>query len=158
MNAVDIIILLFLLFGFLTGLRRGFILEVATILGAVVALSVAKVEYAAVRHLLLQVAPKSSWLTVISYLIVFLVIWSVIVTLARLARKALRLLFLGFFDRLGGAVVGVLQAALIVELLLYLGKRVPNHALHHAINHSKLAPAFLQAIPYIDRLFPHVHA
>lgn len=156
MNIIDILILVILLFGILSGFRRGFIMEVALILGAVVALAIAKLEYPVVRHLLALVAPKSAWLTVISYLIVFLVIWGVIVTLARVVRKAAHLLLLGFADRLGGAVIGLLQGALVVELLLYLGRRVPYHALHHAILQSKLAPAFVHVLPYIDRFFPHV--
>lgn len=158
MNIIDILILVILLFGVLNGFRRGFIMEVALILGAVVALAVAKLEYPIVRHLLSLVAPKSAWLTVISYLIVFLVIWGVIVTLARVVRKAAHLLLLGFANRLGGAIIGLLQGALVVELLLHLGKRLPNHVLHHEIVHSKLAPAFVHALPYIDRFFPHIHA
>ncbi len=158
MNIVDILILVILLFGVLSGFRRGFIMEIALILGAVVALAVAKLEYPIVRHLLVLVAPKSPWVTVISYLIVFLVIWGVIITLARIVRKAARLLLLGFADRLGGAVIGLLQGALVVELLLHLGRRLPNHPLHHAIVHSKLAPAFVNVLPYIDRFFPHISA
>lgn len=157
-NIIDILILVILLFGVLSGFRRGFIMEVALILGAVVALAVAKLEYPIVRNLLALVAPKSAWLTVISYLIVFLVIWGVIVTLARVVRKAAHLLLLGFADRLGGAIIGLLQGALVVELLLHLGQHLPNHLLHHAIVHSRIAPAFVHALPYIDRFFPHIHA
>jgi membrane protein required for colicin V production len=151
-----VIILLGLVFGLVTGFRRGFILEVAIILGAVVALAVAKLAYPDVRHQLSQVAAKSPWLSAISYLGVFLIVWSAIMILARVARRVAHLMMLGFFDRIGGAVIGVLQSALLLELLLYLGKRVPNHALRHAIKHSILAPAFLRLVPLVDRLFPHV--
>jgi membrane protein required for colicin V production len=155
-NAADIVIIVLLALGFLNGLRQGFVVEVATIFGAVVALAIAKAEYSPVRHLLATVAPRSPWLTVISYLAVFLVVWAVIVAVARKIRLLVRLLFLGWLDRLGGAIVGVLQAALLIELLLYLGKRVPNRGLHRFIAHSSLAPNFLHVIPTINRLFPHV--
>lgn len=144
------------MFGLISGFRRGFIMEVAVILGAVVALAVAKLAYPGVRHELAHVAAKSPWLSAISYLGVFLVVWSAILILARVARRAARFLMLGLLDRIGGAVVGVLQGALLLELLLYLGKRVPSHALHLAIKHSALAPSFLRAVPVVDRLFPHV--
>lgn len=150
------IIILGLVFGLGTGFRRGFIMEVAVILGAVVALGVAKLAYPGVRHELAHVAAKSAWLSAISYLGVFLIVWSAILILARIARMAARFLMLGLLDRVGGAVLGMLQSALLLELLLYLGKRVPNHALHLAIKHSALAPAFLRAVPVVDRLFPHV--
>lgn len=144
------------MFGLIVGFRRGFIMEVAVLMGAVIALAVAKLAYPDVRHQLAHVASKSPWLTAIAYLGVFLVVWSAIIMVARIVRKIAHLLMLGLFDRLGGAVLGVLQNALVLELLLYLGKRVPNHALHLAIKHSTLAPVFLRAVPLVDRLFPHV--
>lgn len=150
------IIILGLVVGLITGFLRGFIIEVAVILGAVAALAVAKLAYPDVRHQLSHIVAKSPWLSAIAYLGVFLIVWSAIMILARVARRVARLLMLGLFDRIGGAVIGVLQSALLLELLLYLGKRVPNHALHHAIKHSLLAPAFLRVIPLVDRLFPHV--
>jgi membrane protein required for colicin V production len=156
MNAVDIVILVIVVAAVITGLRRGFIVQVAAMLGAVVALGVAKLEYADVRHLLLQVVSKSPWITVISYLLIFFVVWGAILVVARKIRSIARFLLLGWLDRLLGAVLGLLQALLVIELLLYLGKRVPNGALHHAVNHARLTPAFLHALPYISHWFPHV--
>jgi membrane protein required for colicin V production len=151
-----VIIIVGIVFGFATGFRRGFIVEVAVILGAVVALAVAKLAYPDVRHQLAHLAGRSPWLSAVAYLGIFLIVWSAIMILARAARKAAHLLMLGLPDRLGGAVLGVLQSLLLLELLLYLAKRVPNHSLRLAIKHSVLAPVFLRAVPLIDRLFPHV--
>ena len=156
LNGIDIVILVVLAGNLVAGLSRGFIVEVATILGALVALAVAKAEYVPVRRLLAQVAPHSSWLTVIAYLAVFLVVWGLIIALARVGRRLARLFLMGGFDRLGGAIIGLLQGAILVELLLYLGKRVPNNSLHRSIAHATLAPTFLHLVPFITRLFPHV--
>lgn len=168
MNVVDVGILVLLLLGAFAGFRQGFIVEAATIVGVVVALAVARLGYPAVRQLLQLSAPKSPWLTVIAYLIIFVVIWGVFVALARGVRRVARLLFLGTPDRLAGLVLGLLQAAIVVELLLYLSRRIPNHDLqlyfgqqvpnfhlHRLIAQSRLAPTFLQVVPYVDRLFPH---
>jgi membrane protein required for colicin V production len=155
-TVVDIVIIAVLAAGVLGGIRQGFIMQVATILGAVVALGVAKLEYRDVRQYLAHVASGSQWLTVISYLIVFLVIWGAVVVIARRIRTLARFLLLGWLDRIGGAIVGLLQGLLLVDLLLYLGKRLPNSALHHAIKHSLLGPSFSQVFPYINHWFPHV--
>lgn len=156
MNATDVVILATLILATLGGLRQGFILEVAFTLGSFIALWAAKHAYPTVRHLLETVAAKSPWLTVLAYLFVFLLVWAAVVTLARLTRRGARLLFLGWVDRFGGAIIGLLQGAIVVELLLYLAKRVPNHDLHMMIKHSQLAPTFVHAVPYITRLFPQV--
>jgi membrane protein required for colicin V production len=155
-NVVDFIILVVLALAMLGGFSQGFIVEIATIAGAVIALAIAKLEYGVVRNLLEQVVGHSRWVTAISYLVVFLVVWGAIIAIARVIRRIARLFLLGFADRLGGAVIGLLQGALVVELLLYLGNRVPSAELHRLIHHSRLAPSFLHIVPYIDKLFPHV--
>lgn len=156
MNAIDIIVLVLLAVSTFSGFRRGFILEIAGIFGAVVALAVARLEFADVRTMLQQVAPHSAWLTIVAYLLVFLVVWGAIIIVARKIRSLVRLMMLGWMDRLGGAVIGLVQGALLVELLLYFTRRVPNGPLRHLANHSTLAPVFLSAMPALNHLLPHV--
>jgi membrane protein required for colicin V production len=153
---IDWLIIALIVGAVLGGFRQGFIMQVATILGAVAALGVARLEYPDVRTQIARIAPHSSWLTVISYLIVFLFVWGGIVVLARRIRFLARLLLLGWLDRVAGAVVGLLQGLLLVDVLLYLGKHVSNGALRSAIKHSTLAPPFQHVFPYVDRWFPHL--
>lgn len=156
MNGVDVVILVILVLGVVNGLRIGFIVEAATLFGLVIALAAAKALYPSVRQVLQQGASSSPWLTPISYLIPFLVVLGAVAAVARLMRRAARLLAMGGIDRLGGAILGFLQAAVLVELLLYLGKRARYHDLHILISQSRLAPNFLSLVPYIDHLFPHM--
>jgi uncharacterized membrane protein required for colicin V production len=156
MNIIDVVIILILLAGVLNCFRTGFIVEVALIAGAIVALLAAKVGYKPVRGLIDGSIHQASWRTTASYLIIFVVIWAAIVAIAHGIRRAMRLAMMGGLDRLAGALLGFFQAAIVVELLLYLGKRVPAHELQRLINHSSLAPHFLQLIPVIHRLFPRV--
>jgi membrane protein required for colicin V production len=155
-NGFDVAMLVLLALSALAGFRRGFVLEVAGILGAVVALAVARVEYADVRATLEQFAPHSPWLTIVAYLLVFLVIWGAIIIVARKIRALVRLMMLGWLDRMGGVAIGLIQGALLVELLLYFTRRVPNGELRHLANHSTLAPVFLSVMPLLTHFFPHV--
>jgi len=155
-NVVDIIILVLLLGGILSGIRRGFVLQVATILGAIAALGVARQEYLDVRQALGQVAPQSPWLTVIAYLLVFLVVWGAIILLARRVRWLVRAMLLGSLDRLGGAVIGLLQAIVLVGVLLYLGSHAPNNQMKTLIAKSSLAPPFVHAISHFNGITPHI--
>lgn len=158
MNVIDILIIFVLLLAALGGFRQGFIVEVAGIVGALVAFTIAHQEYADVRSFLAHFAPHSSWLTVISYLAVFLIVWAAIILVARRIRWAIRALRLGLLDRLAGSIIGLLQGALLVELLLYLAERVPVGQLRQSVTHSTLAPTFLHFVPYLHRLFPHIGA
>ncbi|MGH2444089.1 MAG: CvpA family protein [Chloroflexota bacterium] len=156
MTIADIVILAVLALALIGGLRQGFVMEVASILGAVASLAIARIEYPAVRRFLAEFVHHSSWLTVVSYLLVFVVVWGVIILVARRVRWLLRVLKLGLMDRLVGGVVGLLEGILLVELMLYLGRRVPNHQVNHAVNHSVLAPNFVRIIPFLRHLFPYI--
>lgn len=156
MNWVDFGVVILLALSAFAGWRRGFIFEVALILGSLVAFAVARQEYTDVRRILSQFAGSSSWLTVISYLLVFLIVWGAIIFLARRARNLVRLAGLGLVDRLGGAAIGFLQGLLVIELLLYLGERVPAATLRHDVKHAAFTPTLLQLIPVLHNWFPHV--
>src|SRR5205085_11354801 len=86
MTAVDIVIVVLLAASTFAGFRQGFIVEVATILGALAGLAAARLEYKDLKNLLVHFFPHSSWLTVISYLLIFLVVWGVIIFAARWLR------------------------------------------------------------------------
>jgi len=156
MNIVDVVIVAGCVLGAVAGLRRGFIVEVANILGAFVAFGVARIWYKPVQHALHGVAPSSTWVTALSYLIVFLAVWGAINVVARLARRIARVAMLGWADRFGGLLVGLLQSALVLELLLYLGRHWASPDVHRVIAQSSLAPMFVDMIPYLNKLFPHM--
>ncbi len=156
MNVVDVLLLILLAFTTFTGIRQGFVVEIAGILGAVAALGVARLEYVDVRTILEQFAAKSPWLTIVAYLLVFVVMWGAIIIVARKLRLLVRLMMLGWLDRLGGAVIGLVQGALLVALLLYFARRVPQTGIRHLANHSALAPIFLSVMPLLSHVFPHV--
>lgn len=156
MNALDVLLLILLAVTAFAGFRQGFIVEVAGILGAVAALGVARLEYVDVRTILEQLAAKSPWLTIVAYVLVFLVVWGAIIIVARKLRLLVRLMMLGWLDRLGGAIIGLVQGALLVALLLYFARRVPQTGIRHLANHSALAPTFLSAMPLLSHVFPHV--
>jgi membrane protein required for colicin V production len=155
-NTLDLFIIAVLAVATFAGFRTGFIVQVAAMLGAIAALAVAQADYADVRRLLQQFAPRSPWLTVISYVGTFLVIWGAIILLARRLRWMVRRLLLGGVDRLGGAILGFLQGALVVELAIYLARRVQSAALASQVKHSALAGVFERASPWIQGIFPHV--
>lgn len=156
MNAVDVLMLILFAFTTFAGFRQGFIVELAGMVGAVAALGIARLEYADIRTILEQFAARSPWLTIVAYLLVFLVVWGAIIIVARKLRLLVRLMMLGWLDRLGGAVIGLVQGALLIALLLYFARRVPPTGIRHLANHAALAPIFLSVMPLLGHVFPHV--
>ena len=158
MTWVDLGIIAILALSAFGGFRRGFVFEVAIIVGSIVAFAVARQEYPDVRNVLAQVAASSTWLTVIAYLLVFLIVWGAIIVVARWIRRLVRTFGLGPLDRIGGTAIGVLQGLLLVELLLYLGERVPATNIRQAVEAAALTPTLLQLVPVLHGWFPRINA
>jgi membrane protein required for colicin V production len=155
-NAVDVVIIAVLASATLVGFVQGFIVQISVILGSILGLAVAQREYLNFRSLLVHVLPSSKWLTAIAYLVIFAIVWAAVIVIARRLRGVVRMLMLGFLDRLAGALVGFLQGLILVELLIALGLRVSNQNLHSAIRSSTLGPTFQTVVPLVDKLFPHL--
>ena len=161
MILVDVIIILILAGSVFAGMRVGLILEIAIVVGAMIGLAVARIAYPAVRHLLSALLHgtalhQPAQLTALSYVLIFVVVWVAVIVLARRVRFFARLAFLGCADRVGGGILGFVAGLMLVELYLYLGKRMPEGEIRAAIDHSSLAGPFLHALPFVDALFPHI--
>lgn len=75
--------------------------------------------------------------------------------LATTVRTAASLLMLGWVDRLGGATLGLLTGLIVVQLLL-IGAATfkPAVAIERGIEHSRIAPLFLERAPLLERVLP----
>lgn len=92
-------------------------------------------------------------------LVAFVAIFAGLVILGQVIAAMLKtvtsLLFLGPLDHLGGAVVGLIQGVLVVELLLFAVTTFPaTPGLARALEGSTLAPVFIERIPVFERLLP----
>lgn len=118
MNTLDIIILLVLVIGLLSGLRSGFIKQVLGFAGLVVAIILA-IQFmdpvgsgvGAMLGVQLATAP------LIGFGVIFLVVQVVVQVLARVLRKAARAMFLGPVDRIFGGVIGGFKACLVLSMI-----------------------------------------
>lgn len=117
-NALDLIIGVPLLYGFIKGIFKGLIAEIASIaaivFGFIIAYSFSDIAYA----ILSEHLPKNnSWLYPLSYLIVFGLSAALVFFIGRALSKMAKLMALGSLDRILGGVFGFLKL-LIIELLI----------------------------------------
>lgn len=156
MQILDIILLALLLLGALNGLRVGLIVELASIIGVVVGLILARVAYIPVQNVLASIVHHPSWLTPVSYVIAFVIFWWAITIVGRWVRRIAHRLWLGPLDRLGGLVFGLIQTAILLAVVLYLGERFHNPAIHHDIKHSVVATNLLRFVPTLPHVIPRI--
>ena len=119
MTTIDIVILIVLGVGAIVGFTKGFLKQLAGLLGLVAGLLIAKALYATVAERFFL--PLTDSLTVaqgIAFVVIWLAVPLAFLLLATLLTKAMEAVALGWVNRLLGAGLGLLKSALLVSLLI----------------------------------------
>jgi membrane protein required for colicin V production len=117
MNAFDILVGIILIYGLVRGLFRGLVKEVASIIGVLGAFLAAYSFYGMVGGYLSGVVSNPAYRNLLAFLIIFCAVVVLVNVLAIVIQYLLKIVFLGWLDRLGGVVFGFIKAALIVSVL-----------------------------------------
>ena len=156
MNYIDIIILVLLVVFGIAGLRKGLIIELATLLGLGVGLYGAFhfSDFTAEKLVnFVEINPK--YLNVIAFIVTFIVLAILVNLLGRLVAKLVKTINLGFIDKIGGFVVGVAKGVLICSLLVMLlnALELKGVVKDKAKQNSLLYPYVEQSVPYVYQGF-----
>jgi membrane protein required for colicin V production len=154
MNYLDIILIILLGLAALRGLKKGLILELATLVALVLGILAGFYLSDFVSGLLEKGFDyHGKYINIISFIIVFIAVIVLVRLLARIIEKAVKAIALGFLNKLGGAIFSVLKVAFILSILIYFLDRFDESKKFikpEARNNSflfpvvqKLAPAFI---------------
>ncbi|MBI4300857.1 MAG: CvpA family protein [Chloroflexi bacterium] len=153
MNWLDIAILATMAWFTFTSLFTGMIREALTIAGMLAGVVLAGKYYTELAPKLSMV-PGENGPRIVAFLVIFIVIMLVAHAIGSVLQQMVDLLFLGWLDHLGGAVIGFAKGILIVEVLLFLFLRYPAFNMTKAVQDSKLAQQFLDRFPLLLSLLP----
>jgi membrane protein required for colicin V production len=117
MNPFDILILVILGYSLVRGLFRGLVKETSSIIGVFGGFYAAYTYYMVLAKYLAGLIHNTSYLNLLSFLIIFCFILIIVSVLGVIIKYLLNIAFLGWTDRLGGLVFGVIKAILIVSVL-----------------------------------------
>lgn len=162
-NWLDLALLALLAFFCLKAMFRGFIREISSLAGMVVALVVAVASYRQVGEFLRRVsAIEAGWWEAVAFAGVLLLVLAMFLWLGAGLSRLMHAGAMGVLDRLAGAVVGlakgVLVAYLLVNLLLLvtpltqLGNPDPDRL--NPLKQSVVAPYVVQGGRYLLSLLP----
>jgi membrane protein required for colicin V production len=126
MNWLDIVIILILAGGAVSGFRNGFVGEVASLLGLVLGIWGAIKFSWWTADLLESIGLTFSLMPVISFIITFLMITIIMQIIAGLISKLLKAIALNWINRLAGIVAGLFKAALFVSVILFVIEAVSD--------------------------------
>ncbi|MBI4286784.1 MAG: CvpA family protein [Chloroflexi bacterium] len=150
MNWLDILLTVVLVVGLFFGVRAGLIKVVLSLAGLVVGIVLASRLYMPLAERLTFVS--LAWAKVIAFAIIFIIVMVVAAVLARFLKWAVSAITLGWVNRLGGAIFGVLLGAIVMGAILALWAQYfgPNRT----ITESVLAALLLDKFPLVLGLLP----
>lgn len=120
MELSDILILIVLgIFAF-KGLINGLILEVLSLLGLALGFLVSYKYYYYIASLLKGFGVSEDYSIYISYVLTFLAVYIAVLIVAKILSKFLKLIRLGWINRTGGFVFGILKGGVLIGVLLTL--------------------------------------
>ena len=118
MNPLDMVILVILGYCLIRGIFRGLVKEISSIIGVLAGF------YAAYSYYPLLAKPLARWISstpfmnILSFMIIFCVIFILISILGIIIKYLLNIAFLGWIDRICGAGFGIIKGILIVSVVL----------------------------------------
>ena len=125
MNYLDIILIIPLLWGLYKGFSKGLIIEAASLIA--LGLSV----WGAIKfHDFLSTWMQNSlhwsskYLPLLSFALIFIGVLLLVFGIAKLIEKIVKAVSLGFLNKLGGAIFGILKFGLILSMLIFFVEAV----------------------------------
>lgn len=157
MAALDIVILGFIAIGISVGLCRGFFKELVGTVGLLVAILVANWIAPQGKSMALSVVDDGTAALVLAWIVVFFAMMLGMTTLSYLLGKAMKLVHLGWLNRLAGGVFSGAKffviTALLVCLFNILSEKFEGFVLTPYLKESLLVPHILRISETIWKMF-----
>jgi len=152
LGTLDIIYLVPLVVFMILGFRKGFIIEIITIVALVVAVT------ACLRftHIVLQKSGVEDdmvwWIPYLAYVIVFAVIFFVIMWIGKILEKFIKFAQLSFINNILGAFVGAFKITFVFSLFLWVTNQTilfPKDMTNRSVSFKYVEPIAPKVIDYI---------
>ncbi|MBS4216914.1 CvpA family protein [Bacillus sp. FJAT-49711] len=166
---LDLILVVILVFGFLIGLRRGFILQLIHMIGFIVSLIIAYKYYEdlapllklwipypnlggndTIKMLLDGVSFDTAFYRVIAFAIIFFAVRIVLGIIGSALDIVASLPIIKAINIWAGGILGLIEMYLLIFILLYIAALVPIAMIQTALMDSTIADAILKNTPYFS--------
>jgi membrane protein required for colicin V production len=121
---IDVAFLIVMIIAVFQGYSKGFIVGIFSFIGFLIGLAAALKLSAIVAHRLEFSADISTkWLPVVSFALVFILVVFLVNIGARILKKAVSMVLLGWVDKLGGIILYMVIYSIIFSVLLFFGTK-----------------------------------
>jgi len=127
MSYVDLFFGLVLAWGAYSGFSKGLIKELASILGVIIGVFLAKNYY---PYLDIKLKPifesEAGFISILSVILIFLLTIMVFKIIAKFLTKFLKIIALGLLNRIIGSVFGIFKTVLLLCILVFIFSNINN--------------------------------
>ena len=153
MNYVDIILIIPLLWGLYKGFSKGLIIEAATLIAFGLAVwGAVKFHDFLSGWMQNSMGWTSKYLPLMSFALIFIGVLLLVFGIAKLIEKFVKAISLGFLNKLGGAIFGMLKFGLLLSMLIFFIEAV-NKSVSFIPAETKNSSLLY---PYVQKIAPAV--
>lgn len=152
LNYFDIVLLALMAFFCVRGAMRGFVDEVAGLLGLGVGIYAAGLFYVPLGERMAPAFRDASWAFVLAYIVILIAGMLVVALLARLVQKVLKVAYADWLNHLAGAAAGLLKGLLACVVLVAVLDFFLSGA--EFASSSRVAPVVREITVYIKGAVP----
>ena len=152
MKALDIVILVVLLYGSYTGFKKGLLIELFQTIGLFAAILLGLGLLDVASQYLVAFVGKSSLLPIVSFLVVFFLCWFIFTKASYWLSKTIKKTIFGTLDSTAGAVFGMLKVILIMSSLIFIGSLLKLSPPKREVQGTFLYPVIQDAGPLASGL------
>lgn len=172
---LDLVILIILIFGFLVGLKRGFILQIIHLVGSIIAFIIAYLKYDDLASKLTLWIPypsfssgselnfifengdfETAYYRAIAFVAIFLGVKIILQIIGSMLDFVANLPILKTLNSWAGALLGFLEVYLLIFIFLYIAALLPIDFIQGFINKSVLAALIIEHTPIISSLIKDI--
>lgn len=159
MSKVDIVLVIILIIGAISGYKKGFLSELFTLLGIILGvLAGFKLMGEAMLFLDERYDINEKVLPYVAFTVVFLVVVVGMVLLGKFFKSSLEKTVLGSADKLAGSLLGILKTGFMLSVLLWLSSSLAVYVPDHLTEDSWLYPTVIRFAPavtsWVGEVFP----
>lgn len=122
--SIDVAFLVLMIIAVFKGYSKGFIVGVFSFIAFIIGLAAAlKLSAIVAQHLESGTGVSGKWLPVISFALVFVIVVFLVNLGARILKKAVSMVMLGWADKLGGIILYMILYTIIFSVLLFFGTK-----------------------------------
>jgi len=127
LNFIDYIILAILALFIIHGYRKGIIIGLASIAALILGIYAA-VHFSGYLNATLteHFHPSGKWLPILSFSLTFILVVLAVMLVAKLTEKLVDLVGMGFFNHLGGALLGAAKGVILISVLIFLFRNIDS--------------------------------